>query len=134
MSLIEFTSELIFSTSRSGGKGGQNVNKVETKVEVRWDIDGSQIANTAQKEMIKQKLSSRLNSKNELIITASEHRTQLANKIAVIKKIHQIVHQALRIDKKRIKTDLPSGAKLKRREAKKRNSELKKSRSGKFED
>jgi ribosome-associated protein len=126
--LIDITKELQFATSRSGGKGGQNVNKVETKVEARWCITNSVIASNEQKEILLNKLANKINDAQELIVTSSEDRTQLANKLSVIKKINRIVNDALKVEKKRKKTAIPEGVKQARLKEKKVRAEIKEGR------
>ena len=90
---IDVTRELEFKTSRSGGKGGQNVNKVETQVEVRFNIASSFILSQDQKELLLQKLARQLNKNNELLVVCNEGRTQLGNKSKAIKKINQLIEK-----------------------------------------
>ena len=86
MTSIELSSEIIFQTTRSGGKGGQNVNKVETAVIGYFNISASKLFSEAQKVILHQKLSNRINSEGILYLKSQSHRTQLANKEEVIKK------------------------------------------------
>lgn len=120
--------ELVFQTTRSGGKGGQHVNKVETAVIAYFDIEGSQILEAGEKERLKEKLSNRINSEGKLWVKAQEHRTQLSNKDEAVKKIEQLVRQALRRKKPRLATKPSRQSKEKRLEAKKRFSKIKEGR------
>ncbi len=86
---IDITREISFRTARSGGSGGQNVNKVETMVEGLWDIDKSQLITDEQKERIKDKLRNRITQNGILIVKSQSERTQLGNKEIVVKKMHQ---------------------------------------------
>jgi ribosome-associated protein len=128
---IDVTKELEFKTSRSGGKGGQNVNKVETQVEVRFNIAKSFILSQDQKELLLQKLARQLNKNNELLVVCNEDRTQLGNKSKAIKKINQLIEKNLVVPKKRSATKIPQSIKEKRLKSKKIIGALKHLRRGK---
>lgn len=121
----DFSNEFVFSTSRSSGPGGQNVNKVNSKVELRINILDSQLFSENEKLVISHKLKNNINLKGELYITSQTERTQLLNKQKCIEKFYFIITNALTPIKKRKKT-LPSKAsKEKRIESKKIRSNKK---------
>lgn len=120
--------EFIFSTSRSRGPGGQNVNKVSTKVELRFDLNLSTNFFEEEKQLIFNKLRNKINKEGEIILVSQSERTQLMNKNAVIEKFFDLVSKALTVPLKRRSTRPTLTSKLKRLESKRNRSELKKQR------
>lgn len=118
-------SELSFTTSRSGGPGGQHVNKVSTKVELRFNILKSDILTDELKVLLIQKLKNKITSAGDLIITSQATRSQLKNKEKTIEKFSQILEKALTPPKSRKPTKPTKAAKEKRIAAKRKLSEKK---------
>jgi ribosome-associated protein len=125
---IDLSAEITFRTARSGGKGGQNVNKVETMVEGYFHLASSVLLTDEQKVLIQEKLMHRINAEGMLQVRSQEERTQLGNKQLVIKKMNELVSKAMLRPKKRVPTK-PSKAVIEKRiQFKKRLSDKKQQR------
>ena len=118
--------ELEFTASRSEGPGGQNVNKVNSKITLRWDIVNSQIIRDDEKRIIRDRLSSFLTKDGVLMLSAQDKRSQLQNKEAVMEKLDVLLAKALTVKKQRKPTKPSKSAKAERLKKKKLISEKKK--------
>jgi ribosome-associated protein len=124
----DFLPELQFQTSRSSGPGGQNVNKVESRVELRFRLLESQLLTDEQKQTLQQKLASKLTSEGELLVVAQEDRSQLRNKETALQKFHELLAKALHKPKARKATKPSKGAVRQRLESKKKHADKKTNR------
>jgi ribosome-associated protein len=121
-------SELRFSSSRSGGPGGQNVNKVNTRVELRFNVKRSTGLSDHEKELILTNLRKKINTEGEMLIAARSERTQLLNKRKVIARFYKLISAALKEKPKRIPTHPTKASDTERLERKKKRSAIKKLR------
>ena len=124
-------SEFSFNTSRSSGSGGQNVNKVETKVELRWNIFHSPSLKDYQKQILNKKLS--LTKNGELVLFCEKHKSQLKNKEEVLNKLQLLIQNSLKRPKSRVSTKPTRGSVESRLKKKKKHSDKKKNRKN-FKD
>lgn len=121
----DFSGEFIFSAVRGGGPGGQNVNKVSSKVELRFLVDASPLLTDEEKARVREKLVNKINGEGYLILTAQAERSQLLNKQAVVKKFYHLLQTALRKEKPRKETK-PTAASVRERLQTKRKAATKK--------
>jgi ribosome-associated protein len=123
--------ELVFKFSRGGGPGGQNVNKVNTRVTVLFDAANSRSFSDEQKRQILRRLASRADKDGVIRVVSQQYRTQKANREAAVERLEELMRGALKKKKVRKKTRVPEAAKRKRLEKKKRRGFLKKQRAEK---
>jgi len=117
--------EIEFSTSRSSGPGGQNVNKLNTKVSLKFDVLNSVVLNTEQKELILSKLQNKITKEGILYISSQDLRTQLQNKERVLEKLDKLLTKAFAVKKLRKATKPTKASKQSRIQEKKMRGEKK---------
>jgi ribosome-associated protein len=128
ISANDFLRELVFTASRSSGPGGQNVNKVSSRIELRFNITNSLLLTEDQKQILYHKLKSRITGDGDLIVVSQESRSQVKNKELAIEKFIKLIEKALKPEKKRKATRPTLRSKEHRLEAKKITSVIKKGR------
>jgi ribosome-associated protein len=121
--------EVTFATSRSGGPGGQNVNKLETRVTLRFDLAGSGALSEEQKTRLRERLATRITRDGILQVTSQRHRSQGANREAAGERFAELLRENLREETPRRKTRPSRAAKARRLDAKRRQSRRKRERS-----
>ena len=128
MNVEIISSELNFKAVRSSGAGGQNVNKVSSKIVLIFDVATSQGLNENEKLLLHNKLKTKISQENLLILTCDEDRSQLKNKTIVTKRFLELIQKALVVVKKRKATRIPRSVIEKRIKEKRNQSEIKKTR------
>ena len=124
--------EIRFVASRSGGPGGQNVNKVNSRMTLLFDVAGSAALSEAQKERIAERLSTRINREGILQVSSQKHREQGANRAAALERFAELLREALRQEPPRKKTRVSRAAKARRIEEKKKRGRLKSERGDRY--
>ncbi len=121
-------SEMRMEFVRSGGKGGQNVNKVASKAKLWWSVGASKVLSDEEKERVRQALANRINDNDELLIESQETRSQLENKKLAIERLNRLVSSALIVPKERVATEATEGSVARRLDEKEQRGKLKESR------
>ncbi len=130
----DFAKEFVFQASRSGGAGGQNVNKVATKVELKFHVDNSQVLTAEEKTLVHQKLRNRISTEGYLQVVCQEERSQFRNKERCVQRFYELLNQAFTRQKKRTATKPTKGSVRRRLKGKKHQSAKKGNRGFKGED
>lgn len=122
-------SEIRVRTSRSGGPGGQNVNKLETRVEVLWNLDESAAFSVSEKGRLRAALGGRVGKDGTIRVVSQRHRSQSRNRVAALERLREIVSEALKPRKKRRATGPTAASREARLDAKRRRASLKRERT-----
>jgi ribosome-associated protein len=120
--------ELTFSVARSGGPGGQHVNKVSTRVTLTFDVDASPSLGDRQKTRLHERLATRIDRRGVLRVVCGRHRSQAANRREVVERFAELLREALKPPRKRVETRVPRGERRRRLEQKRRRADVKKGR------
>jgi len=125
--------ELEITASRSGGPGGQHVNKTSSRITVRWNVKNSQAFTDEQKHYLMERLASELTSEGDLLVSNSTSRSQTQNRQLALDQLAQKIRKALHVPKKRMKTKVSKEAKERRLDEKRKHSKTKAMRSKRFD-
>ncbi len=128
MDIQKLLPDVTYQFARSGGKGGQNVNKVSTKAELRFSVTGSALLTDDERTILLEKLAAKLTTEGELVLTHQTERTQLANKEKVTKKFFRLIEKAFEVPKPRKATRPTRASQEERRTDKKKRGDLKANR------
>jgi ribosome-associated protein len=126
--------ELRFSASRSGGPGGQHVNKTSSKVTLSWDLASSCALTAQQKALVRRRLGARITSEGMLVVSSSSERSQHRNRLDARRRLAELVRRALHRQRQRIATKTPKAARRRRLEAKRRKGQIKRLRRSPHRD
>ncbi len=125
-------SELNFVATRSSGPGGQHVNKVSTRITLRFDLDATQRFDEAQKERIRERLATRINKQGILWVSSQKYRSQSGNRDAAVERFVDLLRGALEVNPERRKRGMPARVHRKRLEGKRHRAQIKQGRSRNF--
>lgn len=129
-----FLPELVFTASRSSGPGGQHVNKVSTRIELRFNIPGSQLLSTEEKAILMEKLGNRISKEGNLLLVSQSERSQLENRNKVLERFTRLLNKALEPVKMRRATKPTQAARMKRLKRKRNQADKKARRKPAWEE